>query len=245
VTPELEARIKGVLTKLAILSEAPAGVQPQLSPPQRGESEHERLKKTDQIPRRRVKPARHSESRIPQGFRLNLDSEGPPVKERSLYEWWLWRFIDAAKGETTEFDMWKLVWQAERDFMERHCRVPQRVELRSGALTENDATDGGAAERAAAERVVEFYEGVSAAEVAVLEYTTEAWTKKARRMHGRNPHDGRPAPEFLDWDEERRTREVAELAAKDLGAKAIGKRLGVDKNTIKKYLPADPIAVAA
>ena len=82
-----------------------------------------------------------------------------------------------------------------------------------------------------------------AVEVAVHEYASEAWVKKARRMHGRQPHDGRPRAEFLDWDEDRRHREVASLQLRGLGQKKAADRLGVSKDTVQRYWPA--LAAAA
>lgn len=223
----VEQKIEAVLTDLATLSEAPASnFEPRTS-------------------------HGSSSSKVPNGVaeRLNLHNvdhgEGrEPSKERSLYDWWIWRFTKALSDGESEFDLYRLALIAERDYASRRFHSPDRMALRAGQLDDRDATDGGAAERAAAARVVDLYEGVSAVEVAVHEYATEAWVKKARRQLGRRPDDGRPRAAFLDWDEDRRHREVATLANRDIGLTKAAGRLGVDKNTVKRYWP-QPAASAA
>lgn len=222
----VEEKIRAVLTDLATLSEAPASnFEPRTS-------------------------HGSSSSKVPNGVseRLNLhdlDRDRPPSKERSLYDWWTWRFAKAVTDGESEFDLYRLALIAERDYASRRFHSPDRMALRAGQLDDRDATDGGAAERAAAQRVVDLYEGVPAVEVAVHEYATEAWVKKARRQHGRQPQDGRPRAEFLDWDEDRRVREVATLANRGFGLTKAAQRLGVDKGTVKRYWPAQPVALAA
>lgn len=210
----LEQKICDVLTRLATLSEAPASnLEPRTS---------------------------HgaASSKVPAGATLRQDSSAPPSKERSLHDFYAWHFAENAEDPGRLLTFYLL---AERDYMTRRYHVPDRMALRSGGLTENDSIDGGAAERAAAERVVDLYEGMAAVEVAVHEYTSEAWVKKARRMHGRDPHDGRPRAEFLDWDEDRRTREVASLAER-MGQKAAADKLRVSKRTVQKYWPRELVA---
>ena len=121
---------------------------------------------------------------------------------------------------------------------------PKRPERRHSPEEMVQVADGERADRAAASRIIDLYEGIPAAEVAVHEYQTEDWVKKARRMHGRNPQDGRPRADFLDWPEDRRHREVVALANRDIGLTKAAQRLGVDKNTVKRYWP-QPVAAAA
>jgi hypothetical protein len=219
----LEQKIRDVLAQLATVSEAPASsFEPRTS-------------------------HGSSSSKVPPGTAAATpltaaDPDRPPDKERSLHDWWHWRFTKAiVKGES-EFQVYRLCLLAERDYVNRRYHIEDSVRLRSGELTDNDVQDGGAAERSAAERVVDLYEGMPAVEVAVHEYATEEWVKKARRQHGRDPQSGRPRPEFLDWDEPRRYREVATLHARGMGQKKAADKLGIAKSTLQRYWPA---AVAA
>jgi hypothetical protein len=163
-------------------------------------------------------------------------SKPPPGVSRGLYDYWSERFARLYAEGKSEFEIHRDYLLAERDWAACTMHSPDRMALRSGEATDNDAVNGGAAEAAAADRVIELYEGVPAVEVAVHEYTTEAWVRKARAQRGRNPTDGRPRPEFLDWDEDRRTREVASLASR-MGQKKAADRLGVAKSTLQRYWP--------
>jgi hypothetical protein len=213
IPPELESRIKDVLGKMAMISEAPtSNLDPTTS---------------------------HgaAEARVPAGVseraRIGRTDPGrPPSKERSLHDWFSWQFVRAA---TEPHRLIGLILLAERELMERTVFEARRIGLRKGELTDNDIADGGAAEREAAKRVVELYEGVPALEVAIYEYAEEAWVKKARRQLGRNPHDGRPRPEFLDLDDKGRHEAVARLKAKGMGQVKAARRLGVAKDTVQRY----------
>lgn len=214
MTTALEQKISAILGQLATLSEASAAsLEPRAS-------------------------TSAPESSIPTGVSLR---DRPPSKDRSLHDWWRWRFTQALTHGESEFEVYRLCLLAERDYINRRYHVENSVRLRSGELTDNDVQDGGTAERAAAQRVVDLYEGMPAVEVAVHEYATEAWVKKARRQHGRDPQTGRPRPEFLDWPEDRRQREVAALQARGLGKKAAAAKLRVDPGTVRRYWP-EPVA---
>jgi DNA invertase Pin-like site-specific DNA recombinase len=222
----LEEKIRDVLARLSTLSEAKASnLEPRTS---HGASDS------------RV-PAGVAERRPVQA----TDPHRPPPKERSLFDFYAWQFAHAdPDDEGRLLDLWLL---AERDYHARALHIPRRVAVRSG----EDAIgklSGEAAEREAAKRVVELYEGRSAEEAAVFEYTTVQVIHKARKMHKRNLDDGRPRPPFLDWTEDERRRQVDLLIAREkdqdriIGAKAIAKHFGVDKNTVKRYLEPEPVA---
>lgn len=232
----LNEKIRDVLGLLETLSEAPASRPPDMATAAD-------LPKDQRVGRDRFsKPAKkHHESIIPTGVSLK---DRPPKKDESLYEFWRWRFAQAVAKSESEFDLYRLCLLAERDYAARKFHSPERMALRSGALTDNDAVDGGVAERAAAERVVDLYEGISTAEVAVHEYASVAWVEKARRVHGRNVSDGRPRPAFLGWSEEEREAQVARLRKQGKGSKTIAERFGVDAKTIRKY-GRHELAVAA
>lgn len=222
----LEQKIRDVLARLSMLSEAKASnLEPRTS---------------------------HgaSDSRVPAGVaeRRRLQPSDPdrsPPKERSLFDFYAWSFAHADPEDRAQlFNLWLL---AERDYHARVLHIPRRVSVRSG----EDAIgklSGAEAEREAAKRVVELYEGRSAEEAAVFEYTTVGVIHKARKMHKRDLDDGRPRPPFRDWDEDERRRQVGLLRGREraqgreIGAKAIGQHFGVDKNTVKRYLEPDQVA---
>lgn len=181
-----------------------------------------------------------ADSKPPPGVELRSSDQPPSKERRSLYEWYSWHF-DRTEDPDRRLSLYLL---AEIDYQDFRFRADWRTELRKGELDDRDATDGGAAERAAAERVIDWYEGKPALLVAMLERTTEAWVKKARRQHDRNPVDGRPIPEFLQWDDDRRRREVAAQVAKGRGKKAAAKALGVNPDTVRRYWPEEAVAAA-
>ena len=211
----LHEEIREVLVRLSTLSEAPASnFEPRTSQSAPG-------------------------SIVPMGASLRRDGRRPPPKDRSLFDWYVWQFQDAAEEPQRLLSLYLL---AEREYQERRFHDARRVGLRKGALTENDVQDGGAAERAAAERVIDWYEGLSALEVAINERTTEVWVKKARRQNGRNPDDGRPLPEFYGWDEDARAAKVRLLAETMSQGKAAD-HLGVDRKTVSRYWPVELAAL--
>lgn len=210
----LEDKVRDLLARLSTLSETPASsLEPRTS-------------------------SGKSPSKVPKGVaqRRNLqvavDPDRPPPKDRSLHDWYLWHFVRNADSPDRLLTYWLL---GERDYHTRCFPDEHRTALRSGAIHDGEV-DGALAEQAAVNRIVEHYEGVPAVEVAVFEYTTEDWVKKARRQLGRDPVDGRPRPPFLDWSEEDRQVEVGKLARR-MGKKAAAKHLGVDPGTVRRYWP--------
>ena len=172
---------------------------------------------------------------------------GEPEKDKvSLYEFYRWQFEHHADDPQMLRTLWMLAYDDYEDF---RFKADHRIELRKGELLDNDPRDGGAAERAQGERVVSWYEGKPPLYVAMIEskmgaLVTEAWVKKVRLQNDRDPLTGRARAEFRGWDEERRRREVERLAreGEGRGAKAIAAKLGVDKNTVKRYLAQVPAA---
>jgi|GEM_PF-2489201 len=218
----LDDRIRNVLAELSTLSEAPTA---------------------------NLDPDRHHgapDSSIPAGVSLRNDPTKPPPKERSLYDWYRWQFANARDEEHRA----RLCTLAEFELAERRSFDPDRMDLRRGALTDNDVRDGGTAERAHAKRIVDWYEGTPSIVVAFIEKQTESWVRKARRQHKRDPDTGRQRPAFLDWEDDERRRQIDLLIAREwnehrreIGAKAIADHFGVAKNTIRRYL--EPVEAAA
>lgn len=210
--------ISDLLGKMSVLAEAPA----QNLNPNRVSSSATKSK-----------PPRRADSRNP-------DED---AKDRvSLYEWYSAQFAKA-RAEGDHDKLCSLYLAGMTDYVDFRYRPDWRTELRRGELDERDAEDPEAAERKAAARVVRDYEGKPAHFVATIERVHIAWVRKARRWHARNPEDGRPLPEFLQWDEGRRKREVEALEALGLGSVKIGETLGVATNTVKRYMVArEPVA---
>jgi DNA-binding CsgD family transcriptional regulator len=180
----------------------------------------------------------HAESKAPVGATFDSSDRPPEKAHCTLYEWYLWHFADA---EGDDHRIASLILVAEMDYRDFRFHVAKRVELRSGELTDNDRADGGKAEEKHQKRVVDWYEGVPVLVVALLEEQRVEWVKKARRLHARNAEDGRPRPEFLAWDDDRRRREITALASNDMGAKRIADKLGVSKQTVQRYLPKEAV----
>ncbi len=222
----LEQKIRDVLARLSTLSEAKASnLEPRTS---HGASDSRAPAGVAE--RRRLQPT---------------DPDRPPPKERSLFDFYVWEFAHADPDDRAElFNLWLL---AERDYHARVLHIPRRVAVRSGEDAKGTIS-GAEAEREAAKRVVELYEGRSAEEAAVFEYTTVGVIHKARKMHKRNTDDGRPRPPFLDWDEDERRRQIELLRkrAKDrneiMGAKRIAQHFGVALSTVQRYIDSPAVA---
>jgi hypothetical protein len=205
----LHEKIRDVLARLETLSEAGAGnLEAQIS-----------------------KSA--PESSPPAGGLIDTDRSAGTIRDRSLHDWYRTQFANHAENPER---LLSLYLAAEREYLRRTVPDLHRRTAEKGSILAY-SQDGAAVEGIAALQVIEEFEGVHALDVAIIEGKTEAWVIKVRRQHGRDPQDGRLRSPFHGWDEDRRRQEVASLARDDLGAKAIGKRLGVDKNTIKRYLP--------
>ena len=256
----LEEKIRDVLARLSTLSEAKASnLEPRTS---HGASDSRAPAGVAE--RRRIQPT---------------DPDRPPPKERSLYDWYRWKF-DHTDPEDQD-QLLRLWLGAERDY---HTRVLNFADDRRGSLElaqrrrsiraglhvkrEDEGADdapswpapmpnrryaeevnpGTADEEEAARQVVEIYEGQPAEEAAYFENVTVAVIHKARKIHKRNTDDGRPRPPFLDWKDDERQRQVnlllhqAKQRSEILGAKAIAKHFGVDKNTVKRYLEPERVA---
>jgi hypothetical protein len=180
-----------------------------------------------------------TKSKAPAGVGQRGDTTRPPDKDRvSLFEWYSWHFAEAT-AEGDDQKLRSLYLLAQTDYVDFRFRPDWRTELRKGELDERDAADPEAVERKAAERVVDHYAGLPAHYVATLEGSgcTVAWVRKARRWHARDPETGREQPEFYAWDDGRRKREIEALQALGLGSTKIAERLGVARNTVRRYLP--------
>lgn len=235
----LDEQIRDVLARLSTLTEAPAaGTLVSTAPPATLPKEQRRESDC-----KAKAPKRHHESGIPVGVSLvDRDPDRPPSKDRSLFDYYAWQFA-RLDLETQPLRAHLMILLANRDYTARLYPDSHREALRSGALL-GDNAEGDIAEEAAIRRVVAEYLGFSALEVAVLEYTTEEWVKKARRILKCDVDTGRPRPAFLDWSEEDRCKEVAKLYRRGLGQKKVADRLGVVKSTVQRYWPEQATVAA-
>lgn len=213
----LDEKIRDVLARLSTLSEASASnLEPRTS--------HGK-----------------SSSKAPAGVSRRIDPTDPnrpPSKERSLFDWYVWKFAHTAPDNYDELlTLWLM---AERDFHARSRQGPttptlaeRRASLRAGKHLEREDEDDQADEKIpawpapapnqtfaaetnrsaddekeAAQQVIDLYEGVRAEEAAVFERVPIQVIWKARKQHKRNPDDGRPRPPFLDWDDQERRRQI-------------------------------------
>lgn len=208
---ELEARIREILGKLQLLSEAK-------SAPVASSTSH-------------GKP----DTQAPPGALPDRDSAKPPPKDRSLFEWYAWQF-DNAKDD---YRRRLLCYLAERDYENVRRRIPDR---RRGVKEEDRGEPE--TEEVWATRIVQWYEGLDAVEVAILEECSEGAVTKARRIKGRNERDGRERSAFLGMEE--RERHIVVLRCKDKGMSqnAAAAKLGVSKRTVGRYWE-DPDWLAA
>jgi hypothetical protein len=191
-----------------------------------------------------LNPNRVSSSATKSKAPQRADSRSPDedAKDRvSLYEWYSDQFAKA-KAEDDHDKLCSLYLAGMTDYVDFRYRPDWRTELRRGELDDRDAEDPEAAERKAAARVVRDYEGKPAHFVATIERVHIAWVRKARRWHSRDPETGRERPEFYGWDDDRRRREVEALEALGMRSKKIANVLGVDKNTVKRYMAREPVA---
>jgi hypothetical protein len=209
----LDDKIRDLLGRLSTLSEAPAGnLEAQIS---------------------RSAPESSAPSGAEEFPRSNDD-----VRDRSLFDWYRTSFERNADNPER---LLSLYLAGEREYLRRSDpRVHDRTVERGSIVALSES--GSVVEEVAAIQVIKEFEGVHALDVAIVEGKTEAWVRKVRRQHGRDPEDGRPRPEFLDYDEDRRREAVAEQVAKGRGKKAAAKALGVNPDTVRRYWPEEAVA---
>lgn len=99
--------------------------------------------------------------------------------------------------------------------------------------------DGPENDTEAQERVIAWYEGVSAEEVAEQEgdYRLVGWVKKARRDNRRNESDGYPRRGWDGWDDETRKAEVGKLWNQGKRAEDAAQLLEISPRTLSKWWP--------
>lgn len=194
----LSARRKRILMKLAMLSEA-------------------RIMSYNVRPERVY--VRDGSSAPPPDVDVHADvtetQDGPPLKDRSLYEHYVWRFRDA-KGDYWRTE--KLCAQAEHDYamVARGNRTPHNE-------------DGPMAER----RILRDYAGVAPWEVATWEGCDPQYVRKLRRLNELDPQTGLPDVNLSDRD-----REIVRAVRSGEGQRSIAARLGLSQPRIAQVVAA-------
>lgn len=160
------------------------------------------------------------DSAAPPGARPDMDRDQPPPKDRSLYEWYGWHFARASDDARRRL----LCYLAERDYTNvRHRRPHPR-----GKTGPED-------ERNAMRRIVNWYEGVDALEVAVLEGVSTQHVHKARRIHKRRPYDGRLATGWSAWTQDQKRERVNKLRVLGRSRASVAREFEVSPRTISRY----------
>lgn len=160
------------------------------------------------------------DSSPPPGARPDRAADQPPPKDRSLFEWYSWHFSQATDDSRRRL----LCYLAERDYANYHQRRPQ-PRGKTGPEDESQSM----------KRIVEWYEGVSALEVAVLEGTSLQHVQKARRVHKRQANNGLPQSEWAGWDDTQRAIAVTNRANAGQSQSEVASVFGVSKRTIQRY----------
>lgn len=161
------------------------------------------------------------DSSPPPGARPDLEPGKPPPKDRSLYEWYSWHFDRALNDDRRRL----LCYLAERDY----ARVVHKPPQPRGKTGPED-------ERTGMKRIVEWYEGVDALEVAVLEGINVHHVYKARRVHRRRTHDGTHQSEWMTWDDNQRQLAVRNRLDAGHSQNRIARDLEVSRRTIQRYV---------
>lgn len=160
------------------------------------------------------------DSSPPPGARPDRAGDRPPPKDRSLFEWYSWHFAQATDDNRRRL----LCYLAERDYANYTHRKPQP----RGKTGPEDEREG-------MKRVVDWYEGVDALEVAILEGITVQHVEKARRVHKRSAKTGLLLSPWATWDEDYRAAAVRDRVQLGKSQAAIAAEFGVSKRTIQRY----------
>lgn len=180
------------------------------------------------------------QARLPAGVRPSIVSsnpERPPSKDRSLYDYFSWHFSRAV----TDAQRRLFLYLAETDLEQRTHSAPAHMT----ALGAHKEQETGVKRDA---RIIAWYEGVNALEVAVLEsahagYCSEANVRRVRELDRRNPATGVRWPGWRGWTDEERTKAARQLRSrlnkvtgKPMSNAEIAAELGTTKSTVSRYL---------
>lgn len=157
----------------------------------------------------------------PPGARLDSNG-GPPPKDRSLYEWYSWHMERAEHPDRLRL----LTYLAERDYEVQVHGMPAS-EISGRAARQGD--------KAEAERVIAFYEGVDIIEVAVLERVSPGWVDRVRRQAKRDPKTGAHASGWHTLTTEQKIEAIARLRDRGYSQAAVSRKLEVSRRTIQRY----------
>lgn len=231
--PDVRRRAKKVLCAMELLSEnsaAPMGYSTPSSEP-------------DRLPRGIAK-------------RSKVAQLGKPGRDRPLFERYLYAFSFAERGETRPDPAYHysfLTACAERDYRYYTEGLPPDAEAGSVShIGDAQGRDGAKVEAEKGDELVRHYEGVIAAEVAMVENVRIQWVWKARKQRGRDEETGHPLPGWRGWNHEQRFNRVQTL--KTRRDKRTGKlvtqdwvaaELGTSRSAVQRYWERMPRQEAA
>lgn len=211
---ELRSEIRAVLTQLQLLSDAKATTIGRSAP--------------------------SSERPVgPPEFR-GLKSSDIPNEDRSLFEHYLARFQELARGWTSERKKWWfLLWEAE-DALKRRTVPPTEAEREvQVALVLNRAD-----ESALIACVINDHEGTPALRVALALRVPIGWIEHVREQQDRDPDYGEPRPEWRKLDQATKASVVASLKQRGLTQEQAARKLGIGQRTVREWWHAEHLEAA-
>lgn len=180
-------------------------------------------------------------------------TEKPP-RERSLFERYLYAFSFAERGESRPDPAYHysfLTTCAERDYRYHTEGLPPDAEAGSMShIGDAQGRDGAKVESEKGDELVRHYEGVIAAEVAMVEDVRIEWVWKVREQRGRDRDTGHPVPGWRGWDHEQRFQRVQTLKTRKLDGKLVSQQwvaaeLGTSRQSVQRYWERMPRQEAA
>lgn len=219
LSPALAARVKAILAKLSVLSDA-------------------KTQKMSKAPTDRLKVApghwgyggtnkASFEGNMPPGVRDNRPERFDPDTD-TLFDWFVWRLNRCR----TERDAEALVLEAEM----RHGNVTQRQVPRPHALAGNAETT-----RTRDKRIARDYEALAPEQVAAIETVRSGHcgaenVRRVRLADDRDPETGLPLPReaFLRGDQ--RKQWAKERHGAGMGVAEIARRLRVAPSTVSDWV---------
>lgn len=170
----------------------------------------------------------------PPGFAGIAASQCPPI-ERSAWEHYRWRFEEAVREAWAERDVWRLLFEAEREADQRRYHDEADVARRTALEPHRHEVTEPQIREAVLER-----EGMDSAKVSTDLKLPAGYIEKVRAEAGRDPDFGRPRPDWHSLTPEQKRQVVHTLAEQGETQKITSRRLGVSLRTVKSYWPRTP-----
>jgi hypothetical protein len=179
----------------------------------------------------RSSPSAEEDRQIPQGVRIGrANPDRPPSKDRSLYDFYAWHFARAR----TDHQRRLFLFLAETDLDQRRHKPPEQMTALGSHLGREvgDERD---------HRIISWYEGISALEVAVLEsahagYCSEANVRKVRSERRRDQNTGHPLPGWYGWSTEQRIKEIRSRLNLGRSMRSVARELDTSLSNVQREL---------